>query len=394
MAPEQASGKRGAVTTATDVYGLGAILYAMLTGSAPFGSDSVIDTLEQVRERLPDPPRKRNPRVPRDLEVICLKCLEKDPRRRYGSAEALAEDLHRRLAGEPIAARAVGRIERARLWLRRHPTAAALSATSIVALIAMSATGFFIAYNGELKRANRVISESRANLQTAYASEASARRQAEAAEQVAAEQRALAVNALVEARNALDLANYLYDALHTTLTKSQPELPLSFTAVDWPAFKEAMSKNQTIAERLAFVTEETKAEMLRGVKSRGRLTSNRWQAYYDLILAELLATKIRCYEYNWACARMKKDPPKHSNTKFNAWRLVPAETVLYSEKAAEAARGAKSMLKRVVDEHAGTPWAREAERELKQPLSFSWVETYVEPSVRETEAAAKAAKQH
>ncbi len=101
MAPEQAGGLRGSITTATDVYGLGALLYAVLTGRAPFAGDNVVNTLTLVREQPPEPPRKRNASVPRDLEVIALKCLEKDPRRRYSSAQALADDLRAWLGSPP-----------------------------------------------------------------------------------------------------------------------------------------------------------------------------------------------------------------------------------------------------------------------------------------------------
>jgi WD40 repeat protein/tRNA A-37 threonylcarbamoyl transferase component Bud32 len=126
MSPEQASGRRGTITTATDVYGLGAIFYSLLTGRAPFASDSVADTLTRVKEQAPEPPRKLNVRVPRDLEVIGLKCLEKDPRRRYGSAQALADDLRAWLDGRPIAARPVAAPARLALWCKRRPAIAAL----------------------------------------------------------------------------------------------------------------------------------------------------------------------------------------------------------------------------------------------------------------------------
>jgi serine/threonine-protein kinase len=135
MSPEQARGERASLSTATDVYGLGSILYALLTGQAPFTGTSLAETLDKVRGATPEPPGRLNSRVPRDLEIICLKCLEKDPGRRYASASALAADLLRWLGGEPIEARPVGPAMRSWMWCRRNPLPAALAALCGLAIL-------------------------------------------------------------------------------------------------------------------------------------------------------------------------------------------------------------------------------------------------------------------
>jgi TolB-like protein/tRNA A-37 threonylcarbamoyl transferase component Bud32/Tfp pilus assembly protein PilF len=145
MAPEQAVGSNAAVSSVTDVYGLGAVLYQLLTGQPPFAGGTTYETIRLLLETEPRQPRLLNPKIDRDLSTICLKCLEKDPKRRYSSALALAEDLERWLKHEPIQARHTGIVARGRKWVRRKPTSALLAAC----LVALAAAAGWIVWKSE-----------------------------------------------------------------------------------------------------------------------------------------------------------------------------------------------------------------------------------------------------
>ena len=169
MTPEQVDAKADLIGPATDVYALGVILYEAVTGRVPFRADTPLETLEQVRSQNPLPPTRLKPKLPRDLETICLKCLQKEPWERYASAALLADDLERFLAGEAIRARPIGSWERLTKWARRRPVIATLIA--IVGIVAMLG---FAGVTWQWQRAEKLRDRAEENEETAVAAQAKA----------------------------------------------------------------------------------------------------------------------------------------------------------------------------------------------------------------------------
>src|SRR5262249_48691882 len=174
---------RRQVGPATDVYALGAMLYELLTGRPPFQGESPLATLQQVTQVEPVPVRRLQPKVPRDLETICLKCLQKVPGKRYASAEALADDLGRFLAGQPIRGRPICLWERAVKWAQRRPAAAAACGLLLTALVrGLGGGGATWLWRraeqarDDLKDANNALKQARDDLKDALRGEQEAKR--------------------------------------------------------------------------------------------------------------------------------------------------------------------------------------------------------------------------
>ena len=200
MAPEQAGGKSGDIGPAADVYALGAILYECLTGRPPFKAATALDTIMQVVSDEPVAPSQLQTKVPRDLETICLKCLHKEPGKRYANAKALVDDLRRFQQGEPIRARSAKWGERALKWVQRRPAAAALIAVSVLAVLAVI---------GVVGRAAAIVYEANHDLEKANADLADERDKARGAEATAREKEADARAQLDRSRRLLMTAQLL-----------------------------------------------------------------------------------------------------------------------------------------------------------------------------------------
>jgi WD40 repeat protein len=226
MAPEQTSGALEGVGPAADIYSLGVILYELLTGRAPLQAPTPVETLLLIRSQEPLPPSRLLPRLPRDLETICLKCLQKDPRRRYASAQDLADDLERFLGGKPVRARPVGMPEKALKWVRRNPLAALL-----LALLTVSLTGGLAAVTWKWLEANAQRDLANVRAQQAIDKEREAQYQAYRA-RMAAASAALSAHDVADAAHQLDeapegLRGWEWRHFHSRLDDSSAVIPLS-----------------------------------------------------------------------------------------------------------------------------------------------------------------------
>jgi serine/threonine-protein kinase len=285
MAPEQATGDADKVGPSADVYALGAILYAILTGRPPFAGTSMLDTLHMVKTREPAAPSQLAASVPRDLETIALKCLQKDPGRRYASAAALADDLRRYLDGRPILARPVSAIERAWRWARRNPWVAGFWTTAAAALVTIAVVSTVL--KGQADENAREANKARDEANTATNAAIVSRDQAMAARQDAEKARELTAGQ----------RNESFEAIRLVLLRIDDQLRATpaLAAMRERVIAEAMVALERVRDQAAKSQLASRDEMI-GYQRLGDIyvTANRLRDAADLydkayVIAETLA---------------------------------------------------------------------------------------------------------
>jgi tetratricopeptide (TPR) repeat protein len=291
MAPEQARAAKG-LTTAADVYGLGAVLYELLTGRPPFRGDNIVETLRLVAETEPARPRTLNPKGDRDLETICLKCLNKEPGRRYGSAEALAEDLERWLKGEPILARPITLPQWIWLWCKRNRLLASMMGTAALGLLA--AFAILIVSNITISRQTQIAENARILENTQ-------RLQAEASAGEANRQKEIADLRRRQAEKAVD-------RLLTRVARTRvPGIP-GLTSLRLAMMQDALELNEEFAQetgddpgvRLRVASSSVRVATLQkllGRKEAAEKTNLRANALFEKLVADFPTQTVYVHEW-------------------------------------------------------------------------------------------------
>jgi tRNA A-37 threonylcarbamoyl transferase component Bud32 len=300
MAPEQAGGKGKQVGPAADIYALGAILYECLTGRPPFRAATTMDTVLQVLNDEPVPPSQLQPKTPRDLETICLRCLHKEPRRRYPTAAALAEDLRRYQAGEPIVARPVGSVERVVKWARRRPAAAAL----LVSLVLGMATSTYFAVQASRQAHDAEISAGLAAAKEKEAREKEAEARARETEAREEKQRATEAHQRTEATLARSLLRPLghspgvpndieLEALWELAESPSPHVHQLFLdyALERPATTRQLRNRHELAVHAAVGLDPVKRRRLEDLllqRLKDETADPEWRANYAWVALEMI----------------------------------------------------------------------------------------------------------